>query len=197
MAKLFANNTISEDYAKQLSKEHDGSKWGTTGAKYAGNNLLETLTSRPYIQTALDWGAGKGMLGEFIVSNLPYITWTNYDPGIPHYDKLPKGPFDLVVSSDVMEHVEPELVTSVLQEMERRCSRLLYLDIACTPTGRTFAEGPYKGQDLHLVVEKPDWWRQTVRKVLPQNMIEAGYMWREYRSRGMPRIRCTLIYERV
>jgi hypothetical protein len=98
----------------------------------------------------------------------------------------------------VLEHVEPELITGMIQTMAAKTKKVLYMDIACYPTGKLFAEGPYAGKDLHLTVEDPDWWRATVKEALKgTGMIEFQYQWREALSKGGRKVRCLLIYERV
>ena len=198
MAVLFAGDTIgpSSDYQEQLRKEHDGSKWGSTGGRYSGTDVLRLLTERPYIQSVLDFGAGKASLEEFIRERLHRdIDWTNYDPGIPTIDSLPNRLFDCVVSTDVLEHIEPEALKGTLQTLESLTGKVLYSDIACYPTGTLFVEGPYKGQDMHLIVEAPIIWREEFSKRI--TLQEYSYEHRERRSKGKQKIRCVMVHERV
>ena len=199
MAQLFNNDkigpNITADYKEQMMKEHDGSKWGTTGWKYAGDLLLKCIATRPYIQTALDFGCGKGTMKEFLAKHAPHIAVFEYDPGIPGKDKLPATRFDLVFSTDVLEHVEPHLLDDTIATMEDLTGLVLFNDIACSPTGKFFGEGPYKGQDLHLTVEEPTWWRKKFKEVC--SLQEAEYAHREKVSNKGPRPRCLLIHERV
>jgi hypothetical protein len=194
MAQLFNNNTIGPSYAKQLQAEHSGSKWGSTGAKYSGNDVVTLLRERPYIRTVLDFGAGKGSLGLFIRQHFPEIEWTNYDPGIPEYDTLPTKRFDLVISTDVLEHVEPDSLPNVLATLEGLTGKVLFSDIACFLTGKLFGEGPYIGQDLHLIVEEPSWWREQFKAI---NLHEAEYKHYEKESKGVMKARCLMVHERT
>ena len=195
MAELYNNDTIGNGYQEQLQKEHHGSKWGSTGAKYSGNDVLSVLRNRPYIQTVLDFGAGKGSLGSFIKEELGRdIEWTDYDPGRPDIDTLPSGQFDCVVSTDVLEHIEPKRLDDVLRTLADKAGKVLISDIACYPTGKLFGEGPYKGQDLHLIIEEPTWWRERLKST---GLHESEFQWRDKYSKGNTKTRCFMIHERI
>lgn len=202
MAHLYAPDSIgsiSDDYKEQMQKEHAVSKWGMSGRKYAGDAILKIVNGRHKPITILDYGCGKGVLGEYIVKNCSReLSWTNYDPGMPEYDTLPKGTFDLVITTDVLEHIEEESLPIVLKQLAERTGKLLYNDIACYLTGSIFMEGPYKGRDMHLTVEPPTWWREQLRVMeLYEHSFE--YTVNEMMKKGAPRIktRCTLIHERL
>lgn len=194
MAKLFAKDTIGPLYAAQLAKEHDGSKWGSTGGKYSGNDVVRILRERPYIKTVLDFGAGKGSMGKLIASHGIEVDWTNYDPGMPEYSVLPDKQFDLVTTTDVLEHVEPDRIKDVIKALVERTGKVLYNDIACTPTGKLFGEGPYKGQDLHILLQNPEEWRKLF---VDCGLQECEYQWKDKRSKGSIKTRCMMLHERV
>jgi len=195
MAELFANNTISGSYADHMRKEHSASKWGSTGWKYSGYLVLKCLSTRPYIKTVLDFGCGKGTLKPFILQEYPDLDVSEYDPGIPGKDKMPSGQFDMVITTDVLEHVEPQLLDDTLRQLQKLTKYVLFNDIACSPTFKTFGAGPYKGQDLHLTVKEPVWWRERFKKVL--SLHEAEYQHREKASNKGRKPRCLLIHERT
>lgn len=187
---------ISDEYKENMRLEHDGSNWGTTAVKYAGDLIVGALTSRKYITKVLDFGCGKGVLKPYIEQHCPWVTVYEYDPGIPGKDTLPTDTFDAIVSSDVLEHVEPSKLDETLIWMSEHVKYALIHDIACSPTFKLIATGPYKGQDLHLIVEEPKWWRAKFKEVLPE-LHEAEYAHREKSSHKGPRPRCWLIYEVV
>jgi len=186
---------ITQDYKDHMAKEHDGSKWGTTGWKYAGDLMKKAIEARPYVHTVLDFGCGKGTMKEFLQPFFPDVKFYEYDPGIPGKDTFPTGQFDMVMTSDVLEHIEPHLLTETIQQLEKLTTWVLCNDIACSPTFKTFGEGPYIGQDLHLTVEEPIWWRKRFQTDC--TLWEAEYAHREKASNKGPKPRCWLIHERV
>lgn len=187
---------ISDSYGEQLTKEHKSSKWGTTGSKYAGKDIMELLTKRDYIRTVLDYGAGKGTLGQYVAEQGWKGSWTNYDPGIPEYNTLPEceKQYDLVITSDVLEHIEPPFLSGVITQLGDLTGKVLYNNICCVKTNKTFLDGPYVGQDLHLTIELPTWWRNKFKADC--ELPEFYYRHEEFPQRRRATTRCVMIHER-
>jgi hypothetical protein len=144
----------------------------------------------------LDYGAGKQTLEAYVKERISReVKWTNYDPGIPGIDTIPTGQYDLVITSDVLEHVEPPRIEATIAALGKLTFKVLYSNIACTATGKLFGEGPYKGQDLHLIVEPPSWWREQFKEFCP--LKEFSYRHEEFPQRGNPVTRCVMLHERV
>jgi len=192
--------TIDKGYQEALQNRHeDVNTWGKGKPKYCGGDLLAIIQSRGYIETILDYGCGKGHLGEYLREHFPNIQYTGYDPGVREFSKLPEGRFDLVTSSDVLEHIEPHNLDATLLEMWERTGKVMYNNIACTPTSNLFTEGPYTGQDLHLIIESPEWWLERFDKVFAGEAKYSTYEWRHVRRRwhGELRSRAVIIAERL
>jgi len=156
---------ISEDYKAQLvqiRKEADPKKkWGTTGARNFGTPLVGYLMHFPRIGTVLDFGAGEKTLEKYVKEHLDRpIEWTNYDPGIKGIDVPPEGKFDLIVSSDVLEHIEPEEIGNVLDWCADHARLSQYHHIACFAAGKILPDG----RNVHLIVEDVDWWVDTFKR---------------------------------
>jgi hypothetical protein len=190
MAVLFASDTIIAGYKDALQERHKGSNWGSTAVKYSGGLIADVIRPRGYLQTALDYGCGKGTLAQ----EFPQLEWSEYDPGIPGKDTKPKGQFDLVTCTDVLEHVEPQCIDAVVAELAAYTGKVLVLDIACYPTGETFTDGPYKGQDVHILVREPDWWADLL-ETMDLQLFQYSKIKR--RTKRAYRERAQFIYERV
>ena len=183
-------DTISSQYKDELSKKHENEKWGVTGAKYSGGAIWNLLRTRQYLQTALDYGAGRGS----VALAFPDISWTEYDPGIPAMRDRPKGQFDLVVCTDVMEHVEIDYVEAVIADLAEHTRLVLFVDIACFPTNSVFASGPYEGKDIHITVREPQWW---IDKFEACGLLMHETTIIKKRTKGGYRERVQLVYERT
>lgn len=142
---------ISDSY-KQLNEElhNTNKKYGTSGVKYVGDivTILQTLRT----QDVLDYGCGKSTLA----MNLPF-TIKQYDPAIKKYSALPE-PADVVVCTDVLEHIEPELIDNVLKHLASLTKRLGYLSASTKEAKKILSDG----RNAHLIVQPSEWWREKI-----------------------------------
>jgi len=167
--------------------------WGASAIKYAGADVLRLLDDKykTSIVTALDYGCGQ----EAMKKEFPQTKWTGYDPGIPGKTEKPEGQFDLVVCVDVMEHIEPQFIETVLEEIADYAKIAAYLDIACTTSHDEFRSGPWAGQEVHISQYPADWWEEKVRALQNMHVQETTYLGRQLR--GEWRTRCKFLLEKL
>ena len=104
---------ISDSYRAQLAQLHtERPDFGTSSTMYAPyvNNLINQFKPKNF----LDFGSGKQAIKPFIT--VPYIP---YDPAIPEIANAPP-PCEMVMTSDVLEHVEAECLEAVMDELQRQ-----------------------------------------------------------------------------
>lgn len=114
-------------------------------------------------QTILDYGSGKGRQYSVLKIHEKYfngIIPDLYDPAVDGIDILPNKIYDMVLSTDVLEHVHPSFVDSTLDEIFDRASKVVYLGI-CTRKATKLM--PNK-ENCHLTVRNFDWWLEKVLK---------------------------------
>lgn len=140
---------ITEEYRKLNEELHKrNEKYGTSGQKHA-DRVLRIAHALKEGEWILDYGAGKGTLADA----LPMIPFKNYDPAVPEWSSAPE-PAAIVTCTDVLEHIEPELLTSVLDDLQRVTKKFLYLNVATRPAKKTLADG----RNAHLIVEQHKFW---------------------------------------
>lgn len=112
--------------------------------------------------TLLDWGSGKGYqyLADRVHERWGGILPTCYDVGVVQLTRRPTGTFDGVICTDVLEHIRPDDVNDVIAELVGYARRFLYVNVCCRESGRTFPDG----ENVHLTVRPPDWWRRRFRR---------------------------------
>lgn len=140
---------ISDDYRKQLEQLHTERKdFGTTSPMYAG--FIRNIIKQYEPEGLLDYGAGKQALREALGIKDGYFA---YDPAIPEISATP-DPQDLVVCTDVLEHVEIGMVPKVVKDLARCVKKVGFFVIH---TSKAMHHLP-DGRNAHLVQQKASWW---------------------------------------
>lgn len=139
-----------KDLNRRLHEERPD--YGTSGSKYAPTvlKLCEGLKTT----SVLDYGCGKGTLA----NNIPFPIW-EYDPCVPGKDEQPRAA-DIVVCTDVLEHVEPSRLTDVLGNIASLTKKVAYFVVATRPAKKTLPDG----RNAHLIQKPAVWWRDTLAR---------------------------------
>lgn len=155
---------ISASYRNLNTQLHrDNLGYGVGGGRHAPTvmQLAKSISTT----SVLDYGAGKGYLAKAI----PYPIW-EYDPAIPGKDEPPRSA-DLVVCLDVLEHVEPEKIFYVLDDLRRCCLKLGYFIIHTGPSSKFLADG----RNAHVLQRGRNWWmRKLSQHFSVAKIIETG-----------------------
>lgn len=137
----------SDDYAKIQQQFHlDRPDYGVSGMKYSEHIL--GIASKLGTRDILDYGCGKATLQK----SIPYPI-QNYDPFIPEYSKRPV-PADIVVCTDVMEHIELPYVNDVLEDIHSLMKQAVFFQIATRAASKFLPDG----RNAHLIQENGNWW---------------------------------------
>lgn len=150
----------TSEYGLQLVEMHgNGTNWGLGAARHAKfiREYFKTQIRQNKLETVLDWGCGKGLLGEALEG----LKVTNYDPGVPEFSTVPEGTFDLVVATHVLEHIEPELLDSTLHELDRLMRRYGFFEVPHQPAIQWLPDG----RNAHLTVQDHHWWKKKLRAI--------------------------------
>lgn len=157
---------ITDEYRRlntELHQRHGG--YGSKGKAWAPRLIY--YVRKWGIASLLDYGCGKGSLKAALAPVLP-IDIREYDPAVPGKD-APPAPADLVVCTDVLEHVEPEAIDDVLADLVRLGNKAVLVAVACRPGKRQLEDG----RPDHLTVQPPAWWAKRLAKFGKWETIEA------------------------
>lgn len=157
---------INKEYKKQLEELHSNPKTFNNGRKQY--KVVERFLRENKFNSLLDFGCGKGGLMECIKENHPEIALVQgYDPGYKEFEILPSTPFECVVSTDAMEHIEPEYLDATLKTVNTLFTNYCFLRIACYPAKKSLPDG----RNAHLIVEQPEWWIEKVKNFISGDIV--------------------------
>ena len=148
---------ISDEYKALNAKEHaDNNGFGVQGYKHL--QLVLQLAEQYGATSVLDYGCGGATLSAHArkISPLPFF---NYDPAIEKHSAMP-AKADMVVCTDVLEHIEPLCLTSVLQHLQTLTGKVAFIEVACRPAKRVLADG----RNAHLMQRDGMFWFDSLRE---------------------------------
>lgn len=160
------HETISAEYARLNAQMHvECLQYGVGGAKHVETvqklvKILAKTKERPV--SVLDYGCGKSQLAEAL--DFPIY---EYDPAITGKTESPK-PADLVICSDVLEHIEPDKLKYVLDDLRRCTKELGFFTINTGPAKKTLPDG----RNTHLIQKPIAWWRFKLEKFFEIGTIQ-------------------------
>tara|TARA_R110000824_G_scaffold315363_2_gene502507 strand:+ start:1098 stop:1742 length:645 start_codon:yes stop_codon:yes gene_type:complete len=88
-----------------------------------------------------------------------------YDPGVPEHSKLPTKKADLVICTDVLEHIPEEDLDWIIREICSLSNSVVFINVSSQPAKKTFTSGKYKGDNVHVSLFDHKWWVDKVKTV--------------------------------
>ena len=143
---------ITDEYKSMQAELHKNPDYGVSSTLYAP--IVDMVISQYQIKELLDYGAGKCRLRDSLEKPVKY---TPYEPSNQLWDATPE-PSELVACIDVLEHIEPELLDNVLDDLKRL---VLAYGIFTIHTGAAKKILP-DGRNAHLTQENWDWWEKKL-----------------------------------
>jgi len=115
----------------------------------------------------LDFGCGKAFLyknkfkiGDKEFSNLSdFWNLKNiylYDPGLEEYSDYPKGKYDGIICTDVVEHIPEDDVLNFIDELFKLSNKFIFVVIATMPASKYFDDG----KNIHLSLKDQEEWKK-------------------------------------
>ena len=138
---------ITSEYKALQTKFHiDTPNYGVSSSRHVEPILALSKTLN--VRDILDYGCGKCQLQK----GLPFPI-QNYDPCMPEYERRP-NPAKLVVCTDVLEHIEPDCLKAVMDDLRSLTLEYLFVEVSTRLASKTLPDG----RNAHLIVENPNWW---------------------------------------
>lgn len=146
---------LSKEYKAVLQKAHAENKWGTGGKGHVA--VVVEYAKKIGAQTVLDYGCGRGTLKTSAGIAESGLDVREYDPGIPGKDGAP-DPADMIVCTDVLEHIETDLVDNVLEHLRSLTVKGAFFIIALKPAKFILPDG----RNAHLTLWPATTWMRKL-----------------------------------
>ena len=126
---------------------------------------LADIIKNSNIHNVLDYGCGKAKgwhRGKY--AHVIGLKSTDdvylYDPCVEDYNKYPPPhhKFDMVVCTDVMEHIPLDGIPIVLGNIFSLAKKAVFITIATKPAKKMLRPD----LNAHLTVQPPEWWREQI-----------------------------------
>lgn len=164
---------ITEEYKKQLVNIHKKTNWGANSRRAVPQvyNIPE-LIKKYDIKTLIDFGCGQGGLHRYLKDkcNLEYAD--GYDPCVKKFEVVPEGTFDMLISFDVLEHIEPNFINDTLKLVNSKFTKIAFLNIHTSAAKLILPDG----RNAHLIQEQPEWWKEKINRFINGNIIEERWL---------------------
>lgn len=132
--------------------------YGKTGERLLP--YIQPLIQDSKAQRILDFGCGKGALGKLLVELGCNVTL--YDPYVPEFSNRPTGDFDLILCTDVFEHIPKSEIDAVLGSLALLSDKVVFV------ISLTFADAMLpNGSNAHCTIESEEWWCEKIKKYFP------------------------------
>ena len=138
---------ISDAYRAEQAALHAKGNYGTASLDFG--ELVSALVEETGAKTLLDYGCGSMRnLAKVLDCDVLY---QGYDPAIPAFSA--KEPADVVACIDVLEHIEPDLLGNVLDDL-RSLTKVGFFTVHTGPALKVLSDG----RNAHLIQQPPAWW---------------------------------------
>lgn len=151
-------DSMIPDY-RELAKHADKNFQGISILNHVAS--IRRLLTDTDSHTMLDFGCGRGEAYKsphklYKHLGLPRHAVTLYDPAFMPTATLPKGQFDLVVCSDVLEHIPEHEVDEFVARLFSYAKKAVWASVCCRPAKKCFPDG----RNLHVTVQPFEWWEE-------------------------------------
>ena len=158
---------ISDEYRQMQADLHKDAHYGIASTLYAP--LVDKVIQSNQITELLDYGAGKCRLRDSLTSSVKY---TPYEPSNPLWADVP-SPCEFVTCIDVLEHIEPECLDDVLDDLKRLVLKYGLFTIHTGPAQKVLPDG----RNAHLTQQPLSWWKPKIEdrfKIIQQLDMPNG-----------------------
>lgn len=151
------------DLYKNLHKQKP--KYGASGHNYVDKIYEFVKETRP--TTILDFGCGKETLKESLLKF--DINVDGYDPAIANKGKIPLEQYDMIITTDVLEHIHEQELDNLFSDMMKLKPKFMFHVICNRPAYNKLPDG----SNAHKTIEDEDWWKTKLESFFVNFRIDT------------------------
>jgi 2-polyprenyl-3-methyl-5-hydroxy-6-metoxy-1,4-benzoquinol methylase len=136
---------------KQLHKERS---YGDTGVDYI-EDVLDFITQTK-AETVLDFGSGTGSLAKNLRQK--NILVDEFDPCYPGKEKISKEKYDLIITTDLLEHIYEDELNNIFEEMLYLKPKFMYHAISTREATILLPDQT----NCHKTIKSMQWWYDRI-----------------------------------
>lgn len=136
--------------------------YGTSGSAYA--DAVFKYIKKTNSKSILDFGCGKGHLS----LNLKKLGFDidEYDPAIEGKNKIKKKQYDLIITTDVLEHLHEDEVEYIIKDFIKLKPKHMFHAISTRPAAQILSDGT----NAHKTIKSGSWWADVFKKYTEHNV---------------------------
>ena len=116
----------------------------------------------------LDYGCGNGVLLKLLRYKYPEINIDGYDPAIKEFSVIPQNHYDMIINTDVLEHIPKSDIGDVVNHIKSLSNNVFF----CLHHGKAWTILP-NGENAHTTIEPKEWYHNLMKKyfdiIIPLN----------------------------
>lgn len=163
-SKKYGPQRFTTEYAQIQKSLHGEGDYGFSGRLYMPSifHAISQLAKKFGAVHVLDYGCASGKTMREVREQFwlpPSITDSRYDPFVDEYSSEPESA-DLVICTDVLEHVEPDCTKAVLDHLQSLTRILCFMTISLRKANKELSDG----RNAHINIRTPEFWLKEIKK---------------------------------
>ena len=148
---------ITDRYRDQQAQMHADVEhpYGVASAQFAAS--VAKVIDQYGVDELLDYGSGSRLTLINTIAEQRIVkrkfAYRAYDPAVEMYSATPE-PTEMVACLDVLEHIEPLCLDSVLDDLKRVTKKIGFFTVSTVAAAKKLPDG----RNAHLIIEPAEWW---------------------------------------
>lgn len=146
---------INQYHKIYLQESEEGKVYGRSSESML--HFIAELIRKKNPKTILDYGCGRSGLVNYFWNDGARVVF-KYDPAIREFRHKPKGAMDMVLCTDVLEHIPEDHVTNILSDI-RTIASDAFFSISLVRARRFLPNG----LNAHITIKPSEWWIKKIK----------------------------------